>query len=149
MLLSLCKHGTLCTGMPLTTLRLNCRLSGQAGCGEKQSTIISLPVHRGMTVYSQFCLSTAILSSVVIVTFCVLLNTIQPSYVDASFCPLQPAIVLAPINCTQTAAPQIEVPSPKPEPQTTGATNPSEDSPRQPPQETPPAEKDEEGNKCD
>lgn len=62
----------LCTGMPLTTLRLNCRLSGQAGCGEKQSTTISLPVHRGMTVYSRFCfLSTAILSSVVIVTFCV------------------------------------------------------------------------------
>ncbi|KAM9349085.1 signal peptide peptidase-like 2 [Symphorus nematophorus] len=61
-----------------------------------------------------------------------------------------PAIVLAPINCTQTAAPQIEGPSTKPEPGTTEATNQSEeDSPQQLPQETPPTEKDEEENKSD
>lgn len=57
--------------------------------------------------------------------------------------------MLAPINCTQTAEPQIEGPSTKPEPQTTEATNQSEDSPRHPPQETPPAEKEEDENKSD
>uniref|UniRef100_A0A671Z0G7 Signal peptide peptidase-like 2B n=1 Tax=Sparus aurata TaxID=8175 RepID=A0A671Z0G7_SPAAU len=76
-------------------------------------------------------------------------NTIQPSYIDTSFCPLQPAIALTPINCTQTAAPQIEEPPTKLEPQTSEATNQSEDSPQQPPQETPPAEKDGEENKSD
>lgn len=65
------------------------------------------------------------------------------------FCPLQPAIVLTPINCTQTAAPQIEGPLTKPESQTTEAPNQSGDSPRQPLQETPPAEKDEGENKSD
>ncbi|XP_023121429.2 signal peptide peptidase-like 2 isoform X1 [Amphiprion ocellaris] len=59
-----------------------------------------------------------------------------------------PPIVLAPINCTQTAAPQTEGPSAKLEPQTTEATNQSEDSPQQPSQETSPVvEKDEEENK--
>lgn len=53
-----------------------------------------------------------------------------------------PPIVLAPINCTQTAAPQTEENLTKPEPQTT-----EEDSPHHPPQETPPPEKDEEENK--
>uniref|UniRef100_A0A671Z0B3 Signal peptide peptidase-like 2B n=1 Tax=Sparus aurata TaxID=8175 RepID=A0A671Z0B3_SPAAU len=72
-----------------------------------------------------------------------------PSYIDTSFCPLQPAIALTPINCTQTAAPQIEEPPTKLEPQTSEATNQSEDSPQQPPQETPPAEKDGEENKSD
>lgn len=67
---------------------------------------------------------------------------IQPSYMDTCFCPLQPAIVLAPINCTQTTAPQIEEPSTKPEPQTTD--DQSEDSPQHPPQETPQAENEEE-----
>lgn len=61
---------------------------------------------------------------------------------DTCFCPLQPAIVLAPINCTQTTAPQIEEPSTKPEPQTTD--DQSEDSPQHPPQETPQAENEEE-----
>lgn len=82
-------------------------------------------------------------------TFCFLPNTVQPSYIDTSFCPLQPAIALTPINCTQTAAPQIEEPPTKLEPQTSEATNQSEDSPQQPPQETPPAEKDGEENKSD
>ncbi|TKS79596.1 Signal peptide peptidase-like 2B [Collichthys lucidus] len=53
-----------------------------------------------------------------------------------------PAIVLAPINCTQTTAPQTEEPSTKPEPQTTD--DQSEDSPQHPPQETPQAENEEE-----
>uniref|UniRef100_A0A671Z0B6 Signal peptide peptidase-like 2B n=1 Tax=Sparus aurata TaxID=8175 RepID=A0A671Z0B6_SPAAU len=45
--------------------------------------------------------------------------------------------------------PQIEEPPTKLEPQTSEATNQSEDSPQQPPQETPPAEKDGEENKSD
>lgn len=103
-----------------------------------------------MTVYSLvlFVLPAALLSSVIVTAFCFLLDTIQPSYVDTFFfCSLQPAIVLAPINCTQTAAPQTEGPSAKPEPQTTEATNQSEDSHR--PQETPPTEKDGEENKSE
>ena len=55
--------------------------------------------------------------------------------------------MLAPINCTQTAAPQTDAPSTKPEPQTTEATTQSEDSPQQPPQETLPAENDEDKDK--
>ncbi|XP_041658865.1 signal peptide peptidase-like 2 isoform X2 [Cheilinus undulatus] len=60
-----------------------------------------------------------------------------------------PAIVLAPINCTQTAAPQTEGPSTKPEPQPEEDANQSEDSPLPPPQETPTAEKNEEEDKLD
>ena len=61
--------------------------------------------------------------------------------------PPQPPIALAPINCTQTAEPQTEGPSAKLEPQTTEATNQSEDTPEQPPQEIPPVENGEEKNK--
>uniref|UniRef100_A0A8C2Z5D8 Signal peptide peptidase-like 2B n=1 Tax=Cyclopterus lumpus TaxID=8103 RepID=A0A8C2Z5D8_CYCLU len=53
-----------------------------------------------------------------------------------------PPLVLAPINCTQTAAPQTEDHLTKPETQST-----EEDSPHYPPQETPPARKDEVENK--
>uniref|UniRef100_A0A3Q0RIM3 Signal peptide peptidase-like 2B n=1 Tax=Amphilophus citrinellus TaxID=61819 RepID=A0A3Q0RIM3_AMPCI len=59
-----------------------------------------------------------------------------------------PAIVLAPINCTQTATPQTEGPSAKPEPEATEEqANRSEDSPQHPPQQTPSAESNEEENK--
>ncbi|CAG5896507.1 unnamed protein product [Menidia menidia] len=57
-----------------------------------------------------------------------------------------PPIALAPINCTQSAELQAEGPSAKLEPQTTEA-NQSEDSPEQPPQETPTAADIEEKNK--
>uniref|UniRef100_A0A8D3CWQ8 Signal peptide peptidase-like 2B n=1 Tax=Scophthalmus maximus TaxID=52904 RepID=A0A8D3CWQ8_SCOMX len=59
-----------------------------------------------------------------------------------------PAIVLAPINCTQTAGPQKEEgPSAKSEPQTAEAADRSEDASPRPPQETAPAEKDEDKDK--
>lgn len=62
------------------------------------------------------------------------------------FCPLQPAIVLAPINCTQTAAPPTKEASAKPEsPTAEDQASQSEDSPQDPPQKTPPVESNEEG----
>lgn len=66
-----------------------------------------------------------------------------------AFCPLQPAIVLAPINCTQTTAPQTEVPlNPKPEPQPTEEADPSEEKAQEPaPQERPTTENADEENK--
>uniref|UniRef100_A0A7N6ABJ7 Signal peptide peptidase-like 2B n=1 Tax=Anabas testudineus TaxID=64144 RepID=A0A7N6ABJ7_ANATE len=60
---------------------------------------------------------------------------------------VQPPIVLTPINCTQTAAPQTEGASTKPEPETTETPSQSDDWPKHPPQETLPAEKDEGDNK--
>lgn len=64
------------------------------------------------------------------------------------FCPLQPAIVLAPINCTQTAAPPTKEPSAKPEsPTAEEQASQSEDSPQDPPQKTPPVESNEEEKK--
>lgn len=68
-----------------------------------------------------------------------------------AFCPFQPAVVLAPINCTQTAAPQTEVPlTPKPEPEPTADAKPGEDHDQEPaPQEQPATENEEEENKDD
>lgn len=64
------------------------------------------------------------------------------------FCPLQPAIVLAPINCTQTATPPTKEASAKPEsPTAEEQASQSEDSPQDPPQKTPPVESNEEGKK--
>ncbi|XP_069013895.1 signal peptide peptidase-like 2 isoform X1 [Embiotoca jacksoni] len=54
-----------------------------------------------------------------------------------------PAVALAPINYTQTAAPQTEGPAAKAEQPAAGATDQSD----APPQETPPAEDDEEENR--
>ncbi|XP_060939832.1 signal peptide peptidase-like 2 [Limanda limanda] len=58
-----------------------------------------------------------------------------------------PAIMLAPINCTQTATPQTEGLSTKPEPLTSESAAQSEDTPNQPPQATPPPENDEDKDK--
>lgn len=95
-----------------------------------------------------FCLSSVtVLSSHVFVRS----DPKRPVYTRA-FCPLQPAIALAPINCTQTPAPpppQTEVPlSPKPEPQAPEEAEPGEEKAQDPaPQEQPPTEKDEEEDK--
>lgn len=73
---------------------------------------------------------------------------------------LQPAIVLAPIHCTQTAEPQVEVPAAKPEPQSPEPQNPepqnpepqsgSGESPQQrPPADATPAEDDQHEGKSD
>ncbi|KAG7243455.1 hypothetical protein INR49_010433 [Caranx melampygus] len=60
-----------------------------------------------------------------------------------------PAIALAPINCTQTAAPQTEGPSTKQEPPqpSSEATAQSEGSPQHSPQGTAPADNDEDKDK--
>lgn len=122
----------------------NCRITGQTGCAEPRSACSEGWLYHSWIDF----VSAAVLSSV---AFCFQPNTIWPSYIDACFCPLQPAIVLAPINCTQSAAPQTDVPmTTKSEPQLTEAADRSEDSPQQPaPQEPLPAEKDEEENKRD
>lgn len=75
-------------------------------------------------------------------------NTKQLVYTRA-FCPLQPAIVLAPINCTQTTAPQTEVPlTPKAEPQAAEDADPSEEKAQEPaPQEQSATENDQEESK--
>ncbi|KAM9323110.1 signal peptide peptidase-like 2 [Pholidichthys leucotaenia] len=55
-----------------------------------------------------------------------------------------PAIALAPINCTQTAAPQTEEPSAQPEPQTAEEPTEQRENPVQPPpQESAPVENEE------
>lgn len=87
-------------------------------------------------------------SSVSLINTCTFQReTFQSSHTDFVFCPQQPPIVLAPINCTQTAMPQTEGSSTKPEQETTEATGQSEDWPQRSPQETPTAEKDEGDNK--
>ncbi|MEQ2273877.1 Signal peptide peptidase-like 2B, partial [Xenotaenia resolanae] len=73
----------------------------------------------------------------------------QRNYCKCFLVYLQPPIVLAPINPTQTAEPQADGPPPEPKPQTPEATAQSEDTPdAQPPQEVPksPGESEEKTN---
>lgn len=95
---------------------------------------------------SRFCLTSAtVLSSHIFVGS----ESDQRVYTHA-FCPLQPAIVLAPVNCTQTTAPQTEVPlTPKPEAQPAGIADPGAEKAQEPAQEQPATEKHEEENKSD
>lgn len=66
------------------------------------------------------------------------------------FSPPQPAIVLAPIHCTQTAEPQVEVSASKPESQASAAQSGSGESPQQgSPADAAPAEDDEHEGKSD